>query len=264
MALPKGYLDAKALDTFADVLRKIKQSSFDAMRIQPNDIVLDVGCGPATDTISLGNLVGNLGRVVGVDYDIGMLGVANQRAEKLGMQGWVAHMQADATSLPYEDNYFDSCRSDRMFQHLRAPEKALSEMIRVTKPGGCIVVVDPDWGSFSVDCVNEDVDIERRYARFVSSSALHNGYSGRTLYRHFKQQNLNDIGFEVFPTAATRSELIRQATQADRTEQEAIYAGVLSEKQVKRLRESQLQADDDDTYFATVNLVVMVGRKRRD
>jgi ubiquinone/menaquinone biosynthesis C-methylase UbiE len=259
MSLPKGYLDTEALDIFAKLLIGIKQRSYEAMHIQPHHTLLDLGCGPGTDTIPLAALVGSQGRIIGVDYDLAMLAEANQRAGQLGIQGWVGHQQAEATSLPFEDHYFNACRSDRLFQHLSNPAKALSEMVRVTKPSGWIVIVDTDWGSLSVDSVEED--IERRYARFVASSALHNGYSGRTLYRHFKQQNLTDIRFEVFPVTVTRSSLIRQATQAERTEQEAVDAGILSKEEVQRLRISQTQADDDDIYFATVNLVLLAGRK---
>ena len=99
-------------------------------------------------------------------------------------------------SLPFETDYFDSCRSERLFQHLSNPAQALSEMTRVTKSGGWVVVLDTDWGSLSTD--SDETDIERRQARFLAESSLHNGYSGRKLYRLFKQQNLVDISLRCF------------------------------------------------------------------
>src|SRR5262249_56550152 len=41
--------------------------------------------------------------------------------------------------------------SDRTFQHLAHPERALHEMVRVLKPGGTIVVVDPDYGTQTME-----------------------------------------------------------------------------------------------------------------
>ena len=58
---------------------------------------------------------------------------------------------ANATELPFPDASFDASRSERMFQHLKDPDAVFGEMVRVTKPGGRIVVLDPDWGTASID-----------------------------------------------------------------------------------------------------------------
>jgi hypothetical protein len=73
-------------------------------------------------------------------------------------------------------------------QHLLKPAQALSEMIRVTKSGSWVVVLDIDWGNLSTD--SDETDIKRRLARFLAESFF---YSGQKLYRLFKQQNLVDI-----------------------------------------------------------------------
>jgi ubiquinone/menaquinone biosynthesis C-methylase UbiE len=116
-------------------------------------------------------------------------------------------------SLPFATDYFDSCRSERLFQLLPNPAQALSERTQVTKSGGWIVVLDTDWGSLSTDAY--ETDIERRLARFLAESFLHNGYSGRKLYRLFKQQNVTDISYEVFPVATSQYALARQIIQAE-------------------------------------------------
>jgi len=259
MSLPKGYINTEALATIAKLLNNIKQRSYDVMNIQIGNKVLDVGCGPGTDTITLGTIVRKHGLVIGADYDLTMLATANSRAEQGGLSAWVKHLQADAASLPFATDFFDSSRSERLFQHLPFPQQALSEMVRVTKPGGWIVVLDPDWGSLSIDTT--EIDIERRLASFVANTAVHNGFSGRSLYRLFKQQQLNDIGFEVFPVTVTRSAFFRESIQADRTEQDAVAAGIFSDEDICIWRNSQAQADADGVYFASVNLILMAGRK---
>jgi ubiquinone/menaquinone biosynthesis C-methylase UbiE len=162
-------------------------------------------------------------------------------------------------SLPFETDYFDSCRSERLFQHLLNPSQALSEMTRITKPGGWVVVLDTDWGSLSTD--SDETDIERRLARFLAESSLHNGYSGRKLYRLFKQQNLADISFEVFPVAIPNYASARQVTQAERIEQEALKAGVLTARELHLWQASLEQADSEGVYFSSVNLMLFAGRK---
>ena len=139
MSKSNGYVDPEFLRVTGNLLNHIKQRSYELMQIQPGHRVLDLGCGPGTDTIPLAALVGANGRVIGADYDEAMITEALQRAEQAGVNAWVEHQCVDAMSLPFATDYFDSCRSERLFQHLHHPELALAEMIRVTKPGGWVI-----------------------------------------------------------------------------------------------------------------------------
>ena len=259
MSQSKGYVDPEFLRVIGNHLNHIKQRSYALMQIQLGHKVLDLGCGPGTDTIPLASLVGVNGQVIGADYDEAMIAEAEQRAELAGVNTWVKHKRVDAMSLPFETDYFDSCRSERLFQHLLNPAQALSEMTRVTKSGGWVVVLDTDWGSLSTD--SDETDIERRLARFMAESFLHNGYSGRKLNRLFKQQNLADISFEVFPVATPNYALARHGTQAERNEQEAFKEGVITSDELLRWRTNLQQADSEGTYFSSVNLMLFAGRK---
>ena len=259
MSQPKGYVDPEFLRDIGKLFNHIKQRSYELMQIQPGHKVLDLGCGPGTDTIPLAPLVGENGQVIGADYDGAMIAEAEQRAEQAGVNTWVTHQCVDAMSLPFATDYFDSCRSERLFQHLHHPEQALAEMIRVTISGGWVVVLDTDWGSLSAD--SDDTDIERRLACFMAGSYFHNGYSGRKLYRLFKQQKLADISFEVFPVATTNYAVARHGMQAERIEQEALKAGVITAKELQRWQSGLEQADSEGVYFGSVNLMMFAGRK---
>ncbi|MGZ8190370.1 MAG: methyltransferase domain-containing protein [Methylococcaceae bacterium] len=259
MSQPKGYVDPEFLRVIGNHLNHIKQCSYALMQIEPGHKVLDLGCGPGTDTIPLAPLVGINGQVIGADYDEAMVAEAERLAEQAEVNTWVRHMRADATSLPFETDYFDSCRSERLFQHLSNPAQAISEMTRVTKSGGWVVVLDTDWGSLSTD--SDDTDIERRLTRFLAESFLHNGYSGRKLYRLFKQQNLADISFEVFPVATPNYALARLGTQAEKVEQEALKAGIITSEELHRWQTGLEQADSQGIYFSSVNLMMFAGRK---
>ncbi|MDD5461625.1 MAG: methyltransferase domain-containing protein [Methylococcales bacterium] len=259
MSQPKGYVDPEYLRIMGDHLNHIKRRSYGLMQIQPGQKVLDLGCGPGTDTISLAPLVGVNGQVIGADYDETMIFEAEKHAKQAGVDTWVNHQCVDAMLLPFERDYFNSCRSERLFQHLSTPAQALSEMTRVTKSGGWVVVLDTDWGSLSID--SDETDIERRLARFLAEFSLNNGYSGRKLYRLFKQQNLADISFEVFPITTPNYTLARMGTQAEKVEQEALKAGVITREELNRWQAGLEQADIEDRYFCSVNLMLFAGRK---
>ncbi len=259
MSSPKGYVDPEYLQATQNLLARLKQRTYACMQIDTGHRVLDVGCGPATDTITLAHLVGPTGQVRGVDYDEAMVAEADQRAEKAGVSAWVKHKCADASSLPFESEHFDACRSERLFQHLFNPAQALSEMARVTKNHGWLVVLDTDWGTGSVD--TDEIDIERRLVRFHAEHCHHNGFSGRQLYRLFKQQGLQDVAFEVYPIALTNYTLARQIWVLDRLEMEALAAGIVTQDELSRFQKSLEQADAEGVFFGHGNMVLVCGRK---
>src|SRR5436305_1913962 len=59
---PKGYVDATYLDLHKVLLDRAKRASYELLHLAPGHHVLDVGCGPATDTISLGRLLRQFSR----------------------------------------------------------------------------------------------------------------------------------------------------------------------------------------------------------
>ena len=260
MSQLKGYVDADYLQMAAQLLKQGKQRSYALMQIQPGHKVLDVGCGPGTDTVPLAQLVGPTGLVAGVDYDENMVALADQRAGQAGVSAWVKHRQADVTAaLPFADDTFDSCHSERLFQHLLSPKHALSEMARVTKPNGWVVVLDTDHGTKSFD--TPEVDIERRLARVAAERCLINGYAGRQLYRLFKRQGLVDINLETLSIAFLNYALARQANFLDKVEHEALAAGIITDDELKRWRESLEKADAEGVFFASGIGVLIAGRK---
>lgn len=258
MDKPKGYVDTGYLEVLGGVLRREKEHTYELMHLRTGDQVLDVGCGPGIDTVAMARMVGPTGQVTGVDYDPEMIAAANREAEKAGVRAWVTHQQADATDLPFDSNKFDACRSERLFIHLAEPKRALSEMVRVTKSGGWVVVLDPDWGTQSID--SPEVDIERRIAR-VHADRLNNGYSGRQLYRLFKEQGLTDLSIQVGTAPWTDYALTRRIFKLTETEQDALGAHIITEEELGRWRAALARADSDGVFFATVTGVTIAGRK---
>lgn len=260
MSQPKdnpGYVDQDYLKTLGQQLTIVKQHSYELMRVQIGQQVLDVGCGPGTDTIPLARIVGSEGRVVGIDYDQEMIKLAKEKAEEAGVADWVNHEQADATALSYEDNTFDSCRSERVFQHLPNSDALLSEMIRVTKPKGWIVVIDPDFSNLSVD--TKEFDIEWKIRRFITEK-LHNGYSGRQLYRQFRQQKLEEVAMEITNWQTTDYKIANLVgfTQYANAAHEA---KIINAEERDRWLSDLKRADDEGHFFVYMSLFILTGRK---
>lgn len=187
-----GYVDAGYLELLARTMAELKTLSYDRMRAAPGMRVLDVGCGPATDTLALAERVGPAGSVAGVDYDAEMVAEAERRAAAAGVAERVSHRVGAAQALPFGDGEFDAARCERLFQHLPDPDAAAREMARVVRPGGRVVAVDTDFGTLSIDSANPGR--ERRVVEALARDSLLNGYSGRRLFGQLRRAGLEEAG----------------------------------------------------------------------
>jgi SAM-dependent methyltransferase len=255
----RGYVDPGYLDAAARLAADGKRLSHERMRISPGARVLDVGCGPGTDTLPLAEMVGPAGRVTGIDFDPAMVAEADRRTREAGVADRVEHCQGDATALPFGDGEFDAVRSERLLQHLRDPEAALREMVRVARPGGWVVVMDTDWGTRSVDA--DEPDLERRMARVLAERCLANGYSGRRLYGFARRVGLLDLTVDVVPLQVTDPGFWRVLSRWETASEVAVESGAMTADEVRRLDESWAAKGEEGTFFAVTSMVLVAGRK---
>ena len=74
--------------------------------------------------------------VVACDFSLGMLKVGKRRRPDINF------VAGDATNLPFADNSFDASTISFGLRNVNEPKKALAEMLRVTKPGGKLVIAE--------------------------------------------------------------------------------------------------------------------------
>ncbi len=110
--------------------------------LRPSMRVLDVGCGPATITADLGELVPG-GMVVGVDASLSVLSEASRSAPGLRL------VAADISALPFGDASFDVIHLHQVLQHLDDPIGALAGLRRLVVPGGILAARDADYGAMT-------------------------------------------------------------------------------------------------------------------
>jgi ubiquinone/menaquinone biosynthesis C-methylase UbiE len=110
--------------------------------LRPGESVLDVGCGTGSLVLAAKRRVGRTGTVTGIDASPEMIERARRKATDKG-EG--IHFEvARVESLPFPNESFDVVLSTLMMHHLpRATrERCVSEMHRVLRPGGRVLVVD--------------------------------------------------------------------------------------------------------------------------
>ena len=117
----------------------------------PGQRVLDVGTGTAVVALEAAKAIGSAGQCIGVDLSERMLASARTRLDRFKPQAPVEFLKMDAESLQFAPASFDVVLSLFALLHFPNPDIALTEMFRVLKPGGTLVIAvgsAPPWFSF--------------------------------------------------------------------------------------------------------------------
>lgn len=129
---------APKYDVVNDVLsmgqtRRWRRIVVDAVGAVPGQRVLDLAAGTGTSSEPYADAGIN---VVACDFSLGMLRVGKRRRPDIDF------VAGDATNLPFADSSFDATTISFGLRNVNEPQKALAEMLRVTKPGGRLVVAE--------------------------------------------------------------------------------------------------------------------------
>lgn len=107
-----------------------------AVDARPGERVLDLAAGTGTSTAALAE---NGAACVACDFSLGMLQVGTRRQQ--GRRG-VTFVAGDALRLPFQDASFDAVTISFGLRNVADTTAALREMLRVTRPGGRLVVCE--------------------------------------------------------------------------------------------------------------------------
>jgi len=109
--------------------------------INEGESVLDIGCGSGVDTIFAAKMTGATGKVVGVDLIPEMLRRAKENLSLANLNN-VTYEQASSDKLSFPDENVDVVISNGVFNLMPDKAGALSEVFRVLKPGGRLMIAD--------------------------------------------------------------------------------------------------------------------------
>jgi ubiquinone/menaquinone biosynthesis C-methylase UbiE len=253
---PEAYVqfmdDANSMEFF----KNAKALTYARLGLEPGDAVLDIGCGSGGDVRALAEIVGPMGRAVGLDGSTTMIAAARQRSAGTGLP--VEFVVGDAHRLDFRDSSFDACRTDRVLLHLADPEQAVREIARVLRPHGRVVALEPDGGGMLIDHPDRDTTARILDSR---SRATRSGWIGRSLRRHFLRAGLTDIELQVLPSPRTSfaetNASLRLLDHADR----AVANGVITRDAAERWKSRLIEAGERDEFFCLVTMFLVVGHK---
>ena len=200
--MPRAYLDkqpravARMFDDVAarydltnDVLsmgqdRLWRVATRRAVATQPGERVLDLAAGTGTSSEAFAAAGAD---VVPCDFSTGMVAVGKSRRPEL------AFVAGDAMRLPFADASFDAVTISFGLRNVVDPQAGLQEMLRVTRPGGRLVVCEfstPTWAPWRTVYTAYLGGVLPRVARLVSSNAEAYAYLAESIRDWPDQQAL--------------------------------------------------------------------------
>lgn len=201
--LADGFHDVDSTGTARDFiayLRKAEQSESGRVvreaTCRPLEAVsgkgVDIGCGTGRTVADLGRLGKD---VVGVDSSQAMVDAAVTRFPHCRF------VKGDALALESGDAELSWYRAERVFAHFHDPTKTFSEARRVLKPGGTIVIADPDLDSM---VLSSRFPKTTKTVKDAFCSAIPNPHAGTRNAAHLMYSGFSDI--EVTPVMVTMSD----------------------------------------------------------
>jgi ubiquinone/menaquinone biosynthesis C-methylase UbiE len=189
--LQLGGIDLRNANVFDKVSNR-KRSYTSLNIITKDSYILDIGCGLGEDCLELSFLTGNKGKVFGVDISDALINEAQQITAHHNIPN-ISFKSMDAHQLEYEDSFFDFACIRRSLQHMINPKQIIDEALRVLKPGGSLIIIEPDRGGTIIN--HPDRQITRMIMTYVEE-VVRNPWIGRQL-KSFLPTNKLNLQFEI-------------------------------------------------------------------
>ena len=175
---------------FGKVFHEGRESAIRNLNVQPNERVLEVGVGTG---IALPMYPRHC-EIVAIDFSEGMLEIARKRTAEHQM-GHVTLHRMDAGAMEFEDSSFDTVVAAYVVTAVPDYRKVVSEMIRVCRPGGRIIMLNHFSNENKVvAAVEKVISPLTKHLGWRTDLSLDNVLEGTDLFV-FRKQNVNPLRF---------------------------------------------------------------------
>jgi arsenite methyltransferase len=143
--------------------------------LQPGQVVLDLGSGGGIDCFLAAKMVGDSGKVFGVDMTPEMIRLARENASKVGATN-VEFRLGEIEHLPIESDSVDVIISNCVINLSPDKDQVFREAFRVLKPGGRLQVSDIVWTKPVPEEIKSDME---QWAGCIAGALLESEYTGK-------------------------------------------------------------------------------------
>jgi demethylmenaquinone methyltransferase/2-methoxy-6-polyprenyl-1,4-benzoquinol methylase len=167
--------------------QKYTEMALERLSIVEGETVLEIGFGTGYCLKLIAELVGQTGKVYGIDISSGMIEITKKRLKKAGLAKRAELCCGDAVSLPFVDNTFDAVFISFTLEAVDTPEipKVLEQIKKVLKPGGRLGVASMSKENGESIFLRLYEWIHNKWPKYVGSRPI------------YAEQSLIDSGYQI-------------------------------------------------------------------
>ena len=174
-----------------------KKAIRELKELQPQNL-LDVATGTGDFAITSYKIL-NPVKITGIDISEGMLDLGRKKIEKLGLQDKIQLLKGDSEAILFADNSFDAITVAFGVRNFENLEKGLSEIYRVLKPGGKLIVLE-----FSKPSLPVIKSLYKFYMKFVTPKV------GKLISKNNEAYKYLNDSVQQFPEKETFTNILKK------------------------------------------------------
>lgn len=258
-----NYADIQGLVVSLEVQQNLKglclarENIYKEIVLEKNDALLEIGCGLGATSREIAERFPGR-ELVAIDKSRALLNQAIKRSAAAPYEN-IRFAEGDVNSLQYPNDYFKFAYAERVLMHVKDPMLALSEMVRVLKPGGKIAITEPDLTSvkFYPNTHNISQQLASKWCEFTESP---------TIGVHIQQylQKLGLINIQVTGQTVTVQNLdeLNRIRNIDKLIVALVGEGQVGEKEAKEYQENLRKASGAGSFMYYVTVFTVIGQKK--
>lgn len=188
--------------------------------IKKGDYVVDLGSGAGNDVFIARRLVGDSGKVTGIDFTEQMIQKAQENVQKLNLNN-VEFKIGEIENLPFENDASDVIISNCVLNLVPDKDRAFKEMYRILKPGGHFCVSDIVTNGDLPASLKTNAEL---YAGCIGGAVSQNEYIGIIEKSGFKNVEIKKIRKIDIPDTILESSLSTEKMHQYKTSKAGIYS----------------------------------------
>jgi ubiquinone/menaquinone biosynthesis C-methylase UbiE len=238
---------------------RLRAALIEMAQVAAGQAVLEVGSGTGALLMDLALAVGPEGRAIGIEPQPHLAATARAHLEAHGTASWSEVRPGRAEALILPDAAVDLCVAQTVFLHLTddTRTRALTEMIRVTKPGGQVLTVDQDMSTFVI--YHPDGQLTARLLQ-ANLSSYEQPAMGRLARASFLDAGLQDVRVQVTVHAETGPAAFLVGS-CERMARGVAARGGITSDELDRWLEQLDRVVHADRFFASLNYYACIGRR---
>ena len=256
-SLKKQSTEAEELEKsyqLPEIVRQ-RQHTLNKLSVKRGEKILDVGCGVGFLSYEIAFQTRDSGRVSGIDQNSEMIRHANKRCENLRNTEF---SEANANDLPFPEESFDAACCTQVLLYVNDVAQVISEIKRVLKPTGRIIIVETDWRGV---VMNSDYDSITRKIFSAWDAAVPSPNLPVRLDQLLVENGFCNIDVEPIPilnTEYTPNQFSHG--MMNRITKNALKKGFIANEQSQKWLDDLDEKGESENYFFCVNRFLFSGQ----